>query len=310
MGQQMDHLTAMRVFVAVVDAQGFSAASRVLSMPLPTVSRKIAELESHLGTQLLIRSTRKVTVTDSGQRYYEEVRQILDDIGEAERQVSGEYQTPKGRLTVTAPTLFGRLHVLPIVIDFMKAHREIDIQLFLTNNVVDLLEEHINLGVRIGTLSNSSMIAFEAGSVRQIVCASPSYFSQHARPLSPSDLAGHQCVTFPSAGTPAEWAFKMPSGKIQHFPVQTRLMINSREGNVHSALQDAGLVQLYSYQAAPHVAEGTLEIVLERYEVNPPPVSIIYPQGRRVPQKMRAFVDFAMPRLRECLELIETQCSV
>ena len=116
----MDRLTAMRVFVAVVDAQGFSAASRVLSMPLPTVSRKIAELESHLGAQLLVRSTRKVTVTDSGQRYYEEVRRILDDIGEAERQVSGEYQHPKGRLTITAPTLFGRLHVLPIVNDFMK----------------------------------------------------------------------------------------------------------------------------------------------------------------------------------------------
>jgi DNA-binding transcriptional LysR family regulator len=305
----MDRLTAMRVFLAVVDAQGFSAASRVLSMPLPTVSRKIAELERHLGAQLLIRSTHKVTATDSGQRYYEEVRRILDDIGEAERQVSGEYQLPKGRLTVTAPTLFGRLHVLPIVIDFMKAHRDINIQLFLTNNVVDLLEEQLNLGVRIGTLSSSSMIAIEAGSVRQIVCASSGYLSQHARPLSPSDLARHQCVTFFSAGTPAEWAFKMPSGKIQHFLVQTRLTLNSIEGNVQSALQDCGLVQLYSYQAAPHVADGTLEIVLDRYEIEPLPVSFVYPQGRLVPQKMRAFVDFAMPHLRERLALIATQCS-
>ena len=306
----MDQLSAMRVFVAVVDARGFSAASRVLSMPLPTVSRKIAELESHLGTQLLIRSTRKITVTDSGQRYYEDVRRILDDIGEAERQVSGEYQRPKGRLTITAPTLFGRLHALPIVNDFMKIHRDIDIQLILTNHVVDLLEEHIDLSIRIGALSDSSMIALQAGSVRQIVCAGPGYLSQHDRPLSPNDLAGHQCITFSKFGAPAEWAFKMASGKIRHFPVQTRLVLNSIEGAVVSAMQDGGLVQLYSYQAAPHVAESTLEIVLDGYEIEPPPVNIVYPQGRLVPQKVRAFVDFAMPRLRECLALIETQCAL
>ena len=306
----MDRLDAMRVFISVVDSNGFSAASRILSMPLPTVSRKIAELESHLGTQLLIRSTRKVTVTDSGRRYYQEVRQILDYIGEAERKVTGEYQLPRGRLTITAPTLFGRLHVLPIVNDFMKLHRDINIQLFLVNHVVDLLEEHIDLGIRIGTLSDSSMIAFEAGSVRQIVCASPGYLSQHDRPLSPNDLAGHQCVTFSKFGAPAEWAFKMPSRKIQRFPVPTRLTLNSIQGAVDSAVRDGGPVQLYSYQAAPHVAEGTLEIVLDGYEIEPPPVNIVYPQGRLVPQKVRAFVEFAMPRLRKCLALIETQCSV
>ena len=306
----MDQLTSMRVFVAVVDAQGFSAASRTLSMPLPTVSRKIAELESHLGTQLLIRSTRKVTVTDSGRRYYEDVRQILDYIGEAERQVTGEYQRPKGHLTITAPTLFGRLHVLPIVNDFMKIHRDINIQIMLTNQVVDLLEEHIDLGIRIGTLSDSSMIVFEAGSVRLIVCASPGYLSQHDRPLSPNDLAGHQCITFSKFGAPAAWAFKMPSSKTQHFPVPTRLTLNSIQGAVDSAVRDGGPVQLYSYQAAPHVAEGTLEIVLEGFEIEPPPVNIVYRQGRLVPQKLRAFVDFAMPRLREFLAIIETQCSV
>ncbi len=305
----MDRLTAMRVFVAVVDAQGFSAASRALSMPLPTVSRKIAELESHLGAQLLVRSTRKVTVTDSGQRYYEEVRQILDALGDAESQVSGEYQTPKGLLSITAPALFGRLHVLPAVNDFMKIHRDINVQLILTNHVLNLLEEHINLSIRIGALSDSSMIAFEVGSVRQIVCASPGYLSQHGHPLSPNDLAGHQCITFSKLGAPAEWAFKMPSRKIRHFPVPTRLTLNSIEGAVDSAVRDGGLLQLYSYQAAPHVAESTLEIVMAGYEIDPPPVNIVYPQGRLVPQKVRAFVEFAMPCLRECLVLVETQCS-
>ncbi len=306
----MDRLTAMRVFVAVVDARGFSAASRALSMPLPTVSRKIAELESHLGAQLLVRSTRKVTVTDSGQRYYEEVRQILDAIGDAESRVSGEYQSAKGRLSITAPTLFGRLHVLPTVNDFMKIHRDINVQLILTNYVVDLLEEHINLSIRIGALSDSSMTVLQVGSVRQIVCASPAYLARHGRPLSPGDLAGHQCISFLKFGAPAEWTFKKPSGKVQHFPVQTRLVLNSIEGAVASSIDDGGVVQLYSYQAASHVAEGTLEIVLGRYEIEPPPVNIVYPQRRLVPQKVSAFVEFARPRLHECLALIETQCSV
>ena len=200
----MDRLAAMRVFVAVVDAQGFSAASRALSMPLPTVSRKIAELENHLGAQLLVRSTRKVTVTDSGRRYYEDVRRILDDIGDAESQVSGEYQAAKGRLSITAPSLFGRLHVLPIVNDFMKIHPDINVQLILTNYVVDLLEEHINLSIRIGALSDRSMNVLQMGSVRQVVCAGPGYLSQQGRPVSPSDLAGHQCISFFKFGAPAE----------------------------------------------------------------------------------------------------------
>ena len=305
----MDRLAAMRVFVAVVDAQGFSAASRALSMALPTVCRKVAELESHLGAQLLVRSTRKVTVTDSGRRYYEEVRRILDDVGDAESRVSGEFQAPKGRLSITAPTLFGRLHALPIIDDFMKIHPDISVRLMLTNYVVDLLEEHIDLGIRIGALSDRSSVTLEVRSVRQIVCASPGYLSQHGRPLSPRDLSRHLCVTFPSAGTPPDWAFKMPSGKIRRFPVSTRLTLNSIEGNVQSAFRGGGLVQLYAYQAAPHLAEGTLETVLDRYEIEPTPVNIVYPHGRLVPLKVRAFIDFALPRLRDRLGVVDRQCS-
>lgn len=304
----MDQLTAMRVFVAVVDAQGFSAASRALRMPLQTVSRKISELEKRLGAQLLVRTTRKVTVTDSGQRYYEDVRRILEDIDDAGRQVSGEFRSPKGRLSVTAPTLFGRAHVLPIVIDFMKVHRDIKIQLFLTNEVVDLLEAQIDLGVRIGALSDSSMIAAKAGCVRQVVCASPRYLAQQGRPKAPGDLARLQCVTYPRADQPAEWAFKMASGKVRRVPVRSSLTLNSIEGHVRTALLDGGLVQLYAYQASSHVADGGLEIVMERYEVDPPPVHLVYPQGRRIPLKLRAFVDFAMPRLRERLDLVASQC--
>ena len=305
----MDRLAAMRIFVAVVEVRGFSAASRVLRIPLPTVSRKIAELERHLGAQLLIRSTRKVTVTDSGQRYYEDARRILDDIDDAERLVSGEYRRPKGLLTITSPTLFGRLHVLPITYSFMRIQPDIDIRCLLTNVVVDLLSEKINLGIRIGRLSDNSLIAMRAGSVRQIICASPGYISRHGRPLSPDDLTSHQCISFAWSATPAEWAFKMPSGEIRHVPVHARLMLNSIEGIVDAARQDGGIAMMYSYQAAPHIADGALEIVMDDYEIDPLPVSIIYPQSRLVPQKVRAFIDFAIPRLRKNLAVVADQCS-
>ena len=304
----MDRLAAMRVFLAVVEEQGFSAASQVLGMPLPTVSRKIAELENQLGAQLLIRSTRTVTVTDSGRRYYEDVRRILEDLEDVQRQVSGEYQQPKGRLTITAPTFFGRLHVLPIVNQFLQAYRDIDIQLYLSNYLVDLLEEQINVGIRIGTLTDSSLIAIEVGTVRQIVCASPGYLSHRGRLLSPNDLAEHQCILSFKGGTPTDWAFKMPSNRIEHIPVQARLTLNSIEGIVDATLQDGGLAQLYSYQVAPHVVDGTLENVLIRYEIDPLPVNLVYPQGKIAPQKLRAFIDFAVPRIRECLARVKTQC--
>lgn len=306
----MDRLAAMRVFVAVVDAQGFTAASRVLRIPLSTVSRKIAELESHIGAQLLTRSTRKVIVTDSGWRYYEDARRVLDAVEDAERQVSGEYQQPKGHLTITAPTLFGRRIILPIANSFMRIHRDITIRFHLTNVVVDLLAEHINLGIRIGTLADSSMIATQAGTIREIVCASPHYLSQYGRPLSPSELAGHQCITFARSDAPKEWAFKSATEQIQRVPIQAKLALDSVEGIVIAAVQDAGVAMVYSYQAAHHIADGRLEIILSDYEIDPLPVSFIYPQSRLVPQKVRAFIDFAMPRLRERLCLVATQCSV
>ena len=305
----MDRLAAMRVFVAVVEVQGFSAASRLLRIPLPTVSRKIADLERHLGAQLLIRSTRKFTVTDSGQRYYEDARRILDDIDDAERSASGEYRRPKGRLTITSPTMFGRLHVLPIVNGFMRVQPDIDVRCLLTNVVVDLLSEQINLGIRIGPLSDNSLIAIQAGSVRQIICASPGYFSRHGRPRSPDDLASHQCISFALSATPAEWSFKTPSGTVQRVRVHARLMLNSIEGIVDAARGDGGIAMMYSYQAAPHIADGALEIVMDDHEIDPLPVTIIHPQGRLVPQKVRTFIDFAMPRLRKRLAVITDQCS-
>ena len=285
-------------------------ASRAIGVPLPTVSRKIAELESHLGAQLLVRSTRRVTVTDSGQRYYDDVCRILDDIGDAERQVSGEHRHAKGRLSITSPTLFGRLHVLPIVDQFLRTYPDVNVRLQLSNTVLDLLEEEINLAIRIGTLADSSAVAMEVGALRQIVCASPSYLGQHGRPRSPAELADHQCISLSTGGVPAAWSFRTPPHRIEFVQVPTRLTLNSLQGLVDSAVRDGGLAQLYAYQAASQVAAGELEIVLSHYEVRPIPVSLIYPQGKLAPQKLRAFVDFAAPRLRKCLAVVDAQCAV
>ena len=298
----------MRIYAAVVEANGFSAAAKTLGKPLSTVSKKVADLESQLGAQLLIRTTRKVTVTDSGQRYYEDVRQILDDIDMAERQVSGEYQQPKGRLTITAPTMFGRLHILPIVNQFLQTHQQIEIDLLLTNFVVDLVGEHINLGVRIGALSDSSMIARRAGTIRQIVCASPEYLSQNGTPQHFEDIANHQSILISRHGAPVEWRFQVKGKSINHVPDNSRLMINTVEGVVDAVIQSAGLAQLYSYQIAPHISSGALQAVLDNYEVDLLPINFVYPQGRFAPQKVRAFIDFAIPQLKKSLETIECQC--
>jgi DNA-binding transcriptional LysR family regulator len=187
----MDQLGAMRIFIAVVDSQGFSAASRMLGIPVPTVCRKVAHLEERLGVQLLTRSTRKTTVTDSGHQYYENVRRILEDIDSAERLASGEYKQVKGLLTITAPSLFARLHVLPIVNDFLEMHDNVEVRLLFTNHVLDMLDEHIDLGIRIGQPSSSEMTNSLVGKMRAVVCASPAYLSANGRPLAPDDIIQH-----------------------------------------------------------------------------------------------------------------------
>lgn len=295
----MDQLGAMRVFVEVVEAGGFTAASRATGIPLPTVCRKIAELENHLGTQLLIRSTRKVSATDGGHRYYEDARRILEDIDTVERQAAGEYLRPKGLLTITSPPLLGRLHVLPIVNDFMRRHDEVEVRLIFTTRVLDLPDEHVDLGVRIGTPSGSALTVLRAGSVRQIICASPAYLDTHGRPSSPDSVTRHRCIAFSPSGAQLPWVFRMPSGKIRNVAVRPKLsFLMSGEASVDATLQGVGLTQMYSYAAAPHVAAGDLEIVLKDFEIEPSPVNLIFPHGRRVPQKVKAFIDLAVPALR------------
>ncbi len=305
----MDRLDGMRVFVAVVDSGGFSAASRTLKMPLATVSRKIAQLETHLGAQLLMRTTRKVTTTDSGQQYYVTARRLLDEIEELEQQASGEFQTPKGQLSLTAPTLFGRLHLSPIASRFSAHYSEVSIRMILSNEIVNYLEEDINIGIRIGQLTDNSMVAVQVGHVHSLICASPDYLRRHGCPATPQELLDHRCISYFRNSSPKGWSFKMPSGAVQHFPHGANSIFNSTEAIVDWVTWGHGISALFSYQAAEHLAKGELKIILSEYDVEPFPVSFVYPQGRLLPQKVRCFIDFALPLLRARLQEIDHQCS-
>ena len=296
----MDQLDAMRVYVAVVESQGFSAASRALGIPVPTVCRKVANLEEKLGVQLLVRSTRKVSATSSGMHYYDDARRILEDVSGANRRVAGEYRQIKGLLTITAPALFGRLHILPIVNDFMRLHDEVEVRLLLTNHMLDMLEEHIDLGVTIGSRSRGSIEIIPVTEMRLIVCASPKYLSAAGRPGKPDDLLDHETITFAKSCMQNPWPFKMPTGDTREINLKSRLIVNT-EAAADSALQHMGLTQLYYYQGKRYIEAGELEVVLENYEPEPEHVIITIPQGPRTPQKVNAFVDFAITELRRHL---------
>ena len=210
----MDRLESMSILVAAVEAGSLSAAARRLGMPLATVSRKVSELEAHLKTRLLNRSSRRLTLTDAGRSYVAACRRILEDVGEAERAAAGEYSAPKGELIVTAPIVFGRLHVLPVAMEFLEAFPEIDLRLVLADRLLNLQEDHVDLAVRIGELPDSSLVATRVGPIRRVVCASPAYFAARGTPRDPGDLSDHDCITFEGLMSPRAWTFA--SGQVRH----------------------------------------------------------------------------------------------
>ncbi|UTW56282.1 LysR family transcriptional regulator [Kordiimonas sp. SCSIO 12610] len=305
----MDQLSAMRVFVVVAELGGFSAAARQLNLPLSTVSRKVAELEAHLGAQLLTRTTRKLSLTESGERFLAACRRILDDLTEAEQAASDEYTKPTGTLSITAPVFFGRLHILPIVHEFLNAYPDVKIKLSFADHVVDLLDQHIDLGIRIGQLADSSMIAKQMGTVRRIICASPDYLRENGTPHAPEDLAHHQCISIVNNTSLLGWRFAI-DGRDQYYPINSRLQVTSTEAAVDSAVHHMGLTQVLSYQAADQIKAGRLSLVLNEFLKPLIPVHFIYPQGRLVPVKLRTFIDFATPLLKARLGRVATDCGL
>jgi DNA-binding transcriptional LysR family regulator len=293
----MDRLESMSMFMAVVEAGSLSAAGRRLGIPLTTVSRRISELEAHLRTELIRRSSRRIDLTDAGVAYLEACRRILEEIGEAERAATGEYQTPRGELVVTAPIGFGRLHLLPVICDFLNLYPEIGIRLIQSDRNANLPEDHIDVALRIGKLPDSSLTAIRVGTVRRVVCASPDYFTARGVPKTPGDLANHACIATDVLGASDVWRFGDGREEIA-VPVRPRLFVTTAEAAVDAAMAGIGVARLLSYQTARAVAEGVLTLALEDFEPQRRPVSLLYPAGRRVPLKLRAFLDFAAPRLR------------
>jgi len=293
----MDRLESMKTLVVAVEAGSFSAASRKLGMPLATVSRKVSEIEAHLKTQLVVRSSRRLELTDAGRLYVESCRSILEQIGEAERAASGEYSEPRGSLTITAPIVFGRLHVLPIIADFIGTYPDIDVRLIQADRVVNLLEERVDLAIRIGELPDSSLVAAKIGTIRRVVCGSPGYFEARDVPRTPTDLKTHDCITFAGLASPEAWTFRKGKSEVS-VPVHSRLVVNTAEAAIDAAVSGIGLTRVLCYQIATARRSSALATVLEEFEPVPWPVSMVYAGQARLPLKLRAFIDFAMPRLR------------
>ncbi len=289
----------MTILLEAVDGGSLSAAGRRLRIPLATVSRRVSELEEHLKVQLLLRGNRKLALTEAGRDYVASCRRILEDITEAERNASGEYRVPQGELVISAPMSLSRTHILPILIDFLSAYPHIEMQLSQSDRTVNLLEEKVDLAVRLGPLPDSSLIATRVGLIRRVLCASPQYLAVRGTPRVPEDLADHECIAS-EATYSGDWMFRK-AGADYAISIPHRLMVTTAETAMDAALAHIGIAHLMSYHSAKHVANGQLHVVLEEFEPPMRPVSLIYASQRLVPLKLRAFLDFATPRLREML---------
>ncbi|TGD72829.1 LysR family transcriptional regulator [Mangrovimicrobium sediminis] len=289
----MDKLEAMRVFSAVVEEGSFVDASRVLDLSAPAVTRSVARLESALGVPLFHRSTRHVRLTDSGQRYYTHAKAILESVAEAEAAVTGSFSEPSGRLTVTAPSLFGHKYVVPIIAEYVMAHGKVSVNSLFLDRVTNLLEENLDVAIRIGNLADSSLFATHVGDIRRVVCASPAYLAERGVPQSPADLAEHDLIHATAVEPLTVWAFGKHKVK-----VASRFQCNQNSDAVKAAVMGLGLTRVMSYQVADELAAGSLQLVLEDLEPPTLPVHVVYLEGRKANAKIRAFVDLAVERLR------------
>jgi DNA-binding transcriptional LysR family regulator len=290
----MDRLESMRVFVAVAEEQGFAPAARRLVMSPPAVTRAVAALEERIGTRLLHRTTRIVRLTEAGERYLADCKRILGEIEEAEASAAGSHAEPRGLLAVTAPVMFGRMFVAPLVLDFLARHPRVAARMLFLDRVADLIDEGLDVAVRIAHLPDSSLRAVRVGSVRRVVCASPDYLAAHGTPRAPADLAQLDAIAFSLGASAEEWSF----ASAETVSPRARLTVNSNDVAIAAAVAGRGVTRVLSYQVVPELRAGKLEVVLADFEPPPIPISIVYAEGRRAAAKVRAFVDFAVERLR------------
>lgn len=284
----MDQLESLRVCVAAAEAGSLSAAARALAMPLPTLSRKVAELEAHLGAPLFVRTSRRLNITEAGTAYLATARRVIEQLAEADRVARGELTEPRGELVIAAPNVFGRLHVLPVVTELLRAYPQITARLVLSDRLASFTDDHLDVAVRIGELADSALVVQRVGNVRRVVCASPAYLAAHGRPKRLADLADHACI---AAGDEREWVF--PTARIE---IRPRLVVTSAEAAIDAALAGVGIARLLSYQ----IQDRGLERLLARHEPPPVPVHLVRTNAP-VPRKLRAFLDLAADRLKAVL---------
>ncbi|UOB59744.1 LysR family transcriptional regulator [Burkholderia pyrrocinia] len=294
----MDRIDAMSVLIAAVESGSLSKASRRLGLPLATVSRKMADLEAHLKATLLVRSSRGLELTPAGRSYVTAAKSILEQVVEAERAAAGEYLEPKGDLVVTGPNMFGRMHVLPVVTSFLAAYPDVSVGLMLTDRITHFLDDQIDVALRIGDLPDSELVAIRLGAVRRVICASPSYLSTRGIPVSPDELPEHSVVSFENVSSTSNWKF-WSGGSDFEVPFRSRLSVNTIEAAIDAGLAGSGLIRTMSYQITEYVRRGDLQIVLSEFEPPVRPVHLVYDKKNRLPLKLRAFIDFVVPRLRE-----------
>lgn len=292
-----DRFQAMRAFTAVADDGGFAAAARRLSLSPPAVTRLIAGLEERLGVRLLHRTTRMVRLTEAGTRFLADCRRIIDEIEEAEASVAGSHGAPRGQIAVTAPILFGTRFVSPIVLEFLRRYPEMSVRTMLADRIVDLIDEGFDIAVRIAHLPDSSLSAIRVGSVRRVVCAAPRYLETNGVPRTPADLTRFEAITFSPSGATDDWRFESDAGTYSVRP-PSRLSVNTAEVAIAAAVTGRGLTRVLSYQIASELKAGRLRIVLAEHEPPPLPIHLVHREGRRAAAKVRAFVDFAVARLR------------
>lgn len=292
----MDRFHAMKVFVRIAETGGFAEAARQLHLSPPAVTRAVAALEEAIGTRLLTRNTRSLKLTDAGQRYVENCRRILSAVEEAEASAAGSFANPTGVLTVTASVLFGQIYVLPLITEFLDQHQQVVGRTVFLDRVTNLVDEGIDVAIRIGHLPDSSYTAIKVGSVRRVICGSPDYFARHGTPSHPSELSKHRIVAATGAWTSLEWRFGKDGNAVAS--VRPSLFTNSNEAAIIAARAHWGLTRVLSYQIGPDLVAGHLQTTLESFEEDPVPVHVVHPEGRNASAKVRSFVDFVVPRLR------------
>ncbi|NOE35605.1 LysR substrate-binding domain-containing protein [Ruegeria sp. HKCCD7318] len=293
----MDRFHALNVFVKVAELKGFAAAARHLRMSPPTVSRMVSMLEESLGLRLFVRTTRSVMLTDSGQRFFEDAKRILADLEEAERAAIGSYSEPTGELSVTASVLFGRMFITPLLGEFLDLYPKLSARTLYVDRVVNLIDEGLDVGIRIGNMADSSLMAVKCGAVRQVLFASPAYLDQHGEPETPEDLSNRAIINSTALNPSAQWHFQT-GRKTTVKRVSPRISMNTNDAVIELALRGHGIGRLLSYQVAPYIADGRLKTVLKPYEPPEVPIHLVHQEGRTVSAKVRAFVDFAA----ECLK--------